>query len=521
MSRNPREYLRPAWRDDPDFVPWTPTTVAWEDATASRRASLTAAWTRGVLRYKLNPDQRVVYDAFRAWQADKKRGKYFGLDISRRWGKSYLMLIILLEEVIRGDKSKRWAYFTDTERMAGEITHPLLDQILADCPPELRPTWVSSKKRYIFPSNSKLEVFGLDDPNKGRGRHLDGAVLDEFAFMDQAEYIITSVIHPQMQGRRDAFVIAGTTPPVSPQHYWSAIMIHTLRAEGACENRTIFDNPGLTDAEIEKEIAVLGGDQSTACRRELFAEHVIEKTMAIIPEYVEVSDEIFGALPARPDWFGGYVSLDPGWKDASGVLFAIIDFAEQKLHIEDEICATQLTSAELAAHIAQKERDLWPAPTRWSRGREEAEPNPHRRWTDVDNRLIADLAQDHGISFSPTAKDNKDQQVVRVRNWIAEGRVLISERCEHLDRQLRTGVYKNQLRRDFARSDGEGHFDLIDALIYLCRNVEPYFRSNPKPPFLHGVNHGNTFVSLKERHGSQKETHRPRLSHRPGRFRSR
>lgn len=473
-----------------------------------------------MLRYKLNPDQRVVYDAFRAWQADPKRGKYFGLDISRRWGKSFLMLLILLEDAIRGPKGKRWAYFTDTERMAGEITHPLLDQILADCPPELRPTWVSSKKRYIFPGGKMLEVFGLDDPNKGRGRHLDGAVLDEFAFMDQAEYIVTSVVHPQMQGRRDAFVIAGTTPPVSPQHYWSATMIHMLRAEGACETRTIFDNPGLTDAEIEKEIAVLGGDQSTACRRELFAEHVIEKTMAIVPEYMDVCDQVFGPLPPRPQWFGAYVSLDPGWKDASGVLFARIDFSEQKLCIEDELCATQLTSADLAELIRDKERRLWPDATRWTRGKDEPQRNPHRRWTDVDNRLIADLAQDHGISFAPTAKDNKDQQVVRVRNWIAEGRVLISDRCEHLDRQLRTGVYKNQLRRDFARSDGQGHFDLIDALIYLCRNVETHFRANPGPPKHFGINHSTTFVSWKERPNgrSKEEGHQPRIRHRPRRF---
>ena len=503
-------------------MPWEPTTAPWEGASEKRRRALRTAWKSGRLRYKLNPDQRSLYDSIRAWREDPRRGKYFGLDISRRYGKSFVMLVILIEDRLRGAPAKRLAYFTDTERMAQEIVHPLIDQIFADCPPDLRPHWVSSRKRYDFGQKRYMEVFGLDDPNKARGRHLDGAVLDECGFMPDLEYIITSVIHPQMQGRKGAFVLAGTTPPISPMHYWSATMIHTLRAEGACEHRTIFNNPMLSDADIEAEIAVLGGVESTACRRELFSEHVIEKTMAIVPEYGDVCDEVFTELPERPQWFGSYVALDPGWKDATGVLFAYIDFDRQKLCIEDEICATQLKSSEIAERIKAKEAELWPTARRWSRGADEPSMNPHRRFTDVDARLIADLAHDHDIRFSPTQKDNKDQQVVRVRNWIAEGRIEISNRCEQLDRQLKTGVYKNQLRRDFAR-DGFGHFDLIDALIYLCRNVEPYFRTNPKPPMLHGVNHSTTFVSYQGRHNGrqQEKGHSRRLDHRPGRIRSR
>lgn len=512
--RSAFDRLAPDWRKDPAFVPWTSPVVPWESADAKRRKALRAAWKRGNLAYKLNPDQRSVYDAFRAWESDPRRGPYYGLDISRQWGKSFDMVLIGIEDCIRGQRTDRAAYWTSTERMAQEIVHPIVDTLLSDCPPDLRPKWIASKKKYRFPDGQELEVLGLDDPNRARGRYLDRGYLDEQAFMENLEYIVTSVIHPQMQTRNRPYVLMGTTPPLSPQHYWSSHLIHLLRAEGATERRTIYDNPMLSNEKIKATIDALGGETATAVRRELFAEHVIESSMAIVPEYLEVRDSVYIDLPDRPDWYAGFVSLDPGWKDASGVLFAYVDFDESELRIEDEIYATQLSSREIAEAVKKKEAELWPRPARWSRGKQEALPNPYRRWTDVDNRLVADLAMDHGLVFAPTAKDNKDQQVNRVRNWIATGRIKISKRCVQLDRQLQTGVYRNENRKDFARSEGFGHFDLIDALIYLARNVEPYLRYNPKPPALHGANPSRMFI-----HAETKKTRR--LEHRPGRLRNR
>jgi hypothetical protein len=105
------------------------------------------------------------------------------------------------------------------------------------------------------------------------------------------------------------------------------------------------------------------------------------------------------------------------------------------------------------------------------------------RWTDIEKRLIADLRSDHNISFWETLKDDLSQQVVRLREWIDQGRILISKDCPQLDAQLASAVYKNSTRKDLARSADKGHFDLVMALVYLVRNVDVYSQKPPNPPW--------------------------------------
>ena len=509
----------PEWRKDPAFTPWESPVVSWEESSQKRRGALRRAWTNGNLAYKLDPDQRAVYDAFREWQGRAGRGKIFVLDISRRYGKTALELVIALEDTIRGAGMDRQAYFTDTERMAREIVRPLVDALVVDCPPELRPSWRSAASKYEFPGGQSLEVFGIDNPDRGRGRFGDRFYVDEAGFVNNLEYIVTSVILPQMQGRKGAYCLMGSTPPVSPSHYWSAAMIPTMRSQDACVHRTIYDSPRYSTEDIESQIEAMGGIQSTAVRRELLAQHVVESSMAIVPEYSERWQDILVDEMEEPEWFNAYTSLDPGWKDGTGVLCGYVDFVRQKLCIQGELLIFRTNTNDFAQKLRHLEQSLWPRASRWDAAREESMRQPHRRWTDIDSRLVSDLAQDHGLLFSPTAKDNKEQQIVRLRDWVDSGRIEISKSgCPMLHQQLMSGVYRNALRRDFARS-GDGHFDLIDALIYLVRNVEPYMNRRPGPA--DQINHATQFQGgTYGRRNRTAETiaHKRKIYHNPGGF---
>lgn len=484
VERDPREYLVPNWRRAEGWKPWRPQQITWEDATPERRTALRAAWSAGNLRYKLNPDQDRVYEHFREWLKDPRRGLFYVLDIARRYGKTVLAVLIAIEDTIRGGVLERHAYWADTEKMARNIVVPVMNKLLLDCPPDLRPTWMRSAGRLTWPDGRVLEVCGLDDPDSARGRDLHAGVLDEAGFMTRLDYIINSVIDDQTQGHKGAYVLITSTPPDSSTHYFSTHCVPLARAEGAYQHRTIYDNPMLATEDIEARIARRGGISSVSVRREMLAEHLTDPESAVVPEYQEARRRCYTPPPQPPpQWRHCFVSMDPGWVDGTGILFAYWHYWEQRLVVEAEHFGFQMQSKHVADVVRGTERRLWSDAQHWNAMRGEAVNGVTARWTDIEKRLIADLRSDHDISFWETRKDNLAQQVVRLREWIDQGKILVSKDCPQLDAQLASAVYKNSRRSELAQSADKGHFDLVMALVYLVRNADAYTQKNPAPPW--------------------------------------
>ncbi len=480
---------------------WTSPVIPWDKCDAPRKAALREAWRRGELSYKLDPNQLQVYQAFRAWESNpKRRDKVFVFDISRRYGKSLIQLLICVENCIRRERS-RVPYASSTLVAVKEILLPLMEDMLIDCPPDLRPTYTKADASFRFKNRSRLLLVGCDvNPHRLRGTHLDFGAVDEAAFFGNLEEILVSVLFPQMQGRKGASLLCGSTPPTSPSHYWSETVVPQAMSNNAHVHRTIEDNPRLSKAEIEDEINLLGGREATACRRELFAEHVAEETLMIVPEYRREREHVWAQDPPLPQWCFTFVSMDPGWSDMTGVLFGYIDWNKQCLVLEDELCLPQANTNALAKSIRDKEEKLWKSRPYFSRSRGGVtKPNPIARITDVDHRLIQDLYQDHDLRFIPTAKDNLDQQIVSLRDAFQKHRILVNSTCPITDKHLSNGVWANDKRKNFSRSGDFGHFDMVAALVYLWRNVQPYLRRNPNPDMLWGKPTENMFVRGQKR----------------------
>lgn len=479
----------PAWRHDPNWRAWVPRSRPWEQCDERRRAALRKAWRSGDLSYKLDPEQRRIYRQFRRWLAGHDRGKRFCLDVARRWGKSTLAFLICVEERIRQRRTRRIAYWCDTHKMVSEIILlEVFPMIFEDCPPELRPEWFPSKNRIVWRSDHRnldmcraIELAGLDDPNRARGRSLAFGVVDEAGFIQRLAYVDKSIISKMTITVPDACVIYASTPPWTPAHYFTTDLVPKCQAAGAYHHGTVWDIPRLPTDQILKEIEVTGGIDHPATRRELFAEHVRDESLAVLPEAEEAIRSgrcVYSGT--EPDWRNCYVSMDPGWGDSTGILFAWIDFERDKLVIEQEWLRRQAPSSVVAEAIQDIEQTLWGGVFRWQK--DERRGNPHRRFTDTDRRLVADLRYDHGLHFSFTEKDNLQAQINRVRNWLLSGRIEIHPRCTVLLGQIRAAVYKDSSRKKFAWETKFGHYDLVSALVYLCRNVEPFFRRNPNMP---------------------------------------
>lgn len=460
---------------------WVSPVIPWEICDRQRKKALREAWSDGEISHQLTPSQQSTYDKLRAWEERPyaERGREFVLDSSRRWGKSELGCVWLIENCLR-NPGKRYLYIGPERKQIEDLTLPIMARILSECPPELRPHYHQSKRVYEFPNGARIELYGLDkNPNASRGGAIDGAFLDECGFFKRLMYLLKSVLKPQLMGRVWACLLLASTPPDTPAHPWSDKVVPQAIMRGAHDVRTIEDADQYTSEEIEHFIEEAGGRGDPDCQREYFAKHVADASRIVVPEYAAVAREIVCEVEP-PAWRDCYTVLDPGWHDLLGTLFGYWHFEQAKLVVEDEIAEVRMNSGRLAALVKAKERELW-GDLKCVRSDGRLDAQPYRRYSDRDPRLLSDLRVEHGLNFRLAEKDTPEQAVNQLRVAIEAKRILIHPRCVKLQAHLRAAIWKNELHKAFSWQGGPfGHFDLVAALIYLWRNVRR--NHNPAPP---------------------------------------
>jgi hypothetical protein len=183
--------------------------------------------------------------------------------------------------------------------------------------------------------------------------------------------------------------------------------------------------------------------------------------------------------------------MDLGLKDLTFILFAYFDFRRGKVVIEDELVINnpeELRTDKLAYAIYDKEQELWYDP---KNGYEAFEP--YLRISDVDHFVINDLYLQHGLQFVPTSKDDQDVMVNNLRMMISNEKVIINPRCKQLIFHLQNATWKDSKKKVMDRSPDAGHYDGVDALKYLVRNI--HFSRNPYPATYDLNLNTNSFIS--------------------------
>lgn len=399
------------------------------------------------------------------------------LDIARRWGKDALCLTMAIEDCLRANK-QRIPYGAQTDDVVKEILLPTADWILESCPAHLRPVWEPTKHALVFNHNqSRIVMCGLDyRPDRLRGPRMNRGYLSEAGFVRDLRYVVTSIFLPMMQGVKNPFFLMNSTPPVTPQHDWSSYFVPEAQRRGVHIHQTIFDTDRLSDVERAAFIAEAGGLESTTHRRENMAEHVIDETAAVVPEFQRMEATIVREHQ-RPSHFDPYVTMDIGFHDLTAVLFAYYDFANGLIVVEDEYVTQRTTSAEIVANLREREQALW-------------HRDAYQRFGDAPEIVLADMSNTHRYHVAPTPKDDKDAAVNALRLAVSEGKLIIHPRCEHLRNHLRHAVWNSQ-RKSYERSGDMGHFDCVDAAVYLVRNV---VRSRNPYPMLEGIGRDTHYI---------------------------
>jgi hypothetical protein len=432
---------------------------------AKRDAAKQQAWKRGLLRWKLDQTQQLVYDEIK----ETKSGSHY-FNKARRIGGSYLCCVLAIEECLKKPYAKV-KYAAPTAKAVRKIITPNIRKILEDAPDDCKPRWINLEQEFRFDNGSTLEVAGCDNQQfeNLRGTEADAIFLDEVGFMDELEYVLNDVLAPQVQDTGGRILMC-STPPRSPAHpSYKIAMAH--KAAGRYSFKTVWDNPRRTKEQHEAfflQQAESKGMQldefyaSTTFRREYMGEFISDSERSVIPEW-SAAVENYIVQPCNYNVKGRdrYSSLDIGFKDGMACVFAEYSPSSGRLYIIDEYLEYKKTTDETVAGLAIKEAMLW------------HENKPKLRFADNNSpQFISDVAQ-KGLVFTTVKKrpGSKEVMIAKLRDAIKTGYIRIAPKCKRLCMQLKTVIW-NAARTEYER-DEHGHGDLLDALIYLVWMVRP------------------------------------------------
>ena len=411
------------------------------------------AWKRGLLDWKLRPEQRL----FKA-EIDKPGKQLIVGNISRRWGKSYTLVLHSISQAIQKKQRIRYAaaFKTDLE----EFILPAFHQILEDCPDNLRPEYLSSKQEWRFPNGSVIKLVGLDKNKNGlRGNAINIIILDEAGFVSNLKYQYTTVIIPATAKQTNIKIIVISTPPESVEHYFVDLINKAqTQPNGYYLCLTIDDISDLTADERKRLLDEVGGEHSPTAQREFFCKIIVDATRAVAPSYSkDLHVQEFEHEHIKWQLFG-----DTGAKDKTVFLEAGYSHEIGKVLFKDELHFPQATPTSVIV-AAVKER--WPdRPT---------------LILDATLQLLVDYSS-LGLPAALPAKDDFGAGLLLLNNAFYNNKILIHPTCRLLTRTLEGGLLNKQ-RTDYERSDALGHCDAAAAAIYALRCVDRTTDLRPKP----------------------------------------
>jgi phage terminase large subunit len=442
-----------------------------ENIPIDKRRARALLWTKGILTWKLTEVQKELYHSFH-----NSTGKTIVWSCSRRLGKSYALCLLAIEKALQKPNSII-KYIAPTQKHVKMIITPIFRDILKDCPKELKPDFKTQDNVYRFPNGSEVQLAGTDSgrAEKLRGGSADICIVDEAAFVEDLEYIVQSVLIPTTTTTRGRIILS-STPPKAGNHPF-VDYIQRAEAKGQYVKKTIYDALGkshVTQDMINDLIEEYGSADSPEFRREYLCEIIRNEDSNVVPEFTDdLQKEIVKPWP-RPPHFDIYVAGDIGFKDLTVFLFAYYDFRQAKIVIEDELVMSgrKMTTEALANAIREKEASLF------SDKQSGEVKKPYLRVCDNNLIVINDLYVLHQLSFTPTAKDDSEAALNNMKIMLKQKKIVVNPRCETLLRHLKYATW-DKTGRKMARSQDNGHFDAVDALKYLVRNVQ--LNKNPYP----------------------------------------
>lgn len=462
-------------------------TIQKTNNNITKQQAIRELWSRANISWKLKPHQKQLYDLF--YNTDHKVQTWL---LARRSGKTYVLALLAIEACLKNPNTIV-KFLSPTRIQVQSNLRPLIRQILNDCPEEIKPEFKAKDYVYYFPNGSEIQLAGSESGNieKLRGGFSHIAIIDEAQDVTDLNDAVKSVLLPTTLTTKGKVLLAGTPPKNSDHDFIEFVEEAEMR--GSLVKKTIYENTMLTKEDIDDMKKELGGENSESFRREMLCQVIKDPTYSVIPEFTaELEKEIIKDWP-KPPFYESYESMDIGFKDLTVVLFAYYDFRADKVIIEDEIAVngTELQLPKLVKDIQTKEKTLW-----YNTLTNETIV-PKIRVSDINYIVTQEIARASNgeVNFTAAKKDDKEAAINKLRVLLQSKKIIINPRCEVLIRHLKNVRWdKSKNRSSFARSPDDGHYDGVDAAIYLIRHIN--YGINPYPwDFDSGLRREDIFVN--------------------------
>lgn len=430
-------------------------------------------WKAGVLDYRRrNTQMYVEQETERAKRLSRK--VYW--ETTRRLGKSSELLALFIEHCKRNPGWKA-GFFAPVKEGLKDYIEPIIDKTLADCPPEDRPVFNSSRFMLEF-SNGSCIIFRASNNKQHRarrGQEFNEVGIDEARDVDELDVLIESVLMPAMFSVEEGYLYISSTPADSRSHPLYRYR-QQAESEGWLIRVTIWQahalDPQVYTLQRIKEwqaecLKSVDGDD--VWKREYECEWVVNKSRAAVPEW---NQKYIGEVKRDPyyQFYKHYVAIDWGYRDFTAVGFGTYLFRPAQLAVEGELAfsGTEVRSDRIAEAIARHAEKLWGDD--WS---------AYMVSDSADPILINEINQHPGMSFNPVHKANTLEAMLnQFRVLVNSGRIIVSPKAVMTLHCLANGIWddkRQKLDQDvFAR-----HFDHLMQLVYMTRMVD--MDTNPIP----------------------------------------
>ncbi len=438
-------------------------------------------WRRGELTWVMHSGQKEMHNIYK----DAAPNSSLVWLVSRRFGKSYLLAVLALQEAIK-NKNAVIKIVTDTKVHAKSIFEPLFRDIFDkhSCPDDIKPEYLQSQYQYNFSNGSQIQLAGSDGGHyeRLRGQQSTAVFIDEAGFCDRLEDVVKSVLLPTLLHTGGKIVLA-STPPSDPDHEFFQF-IEKAEMEQLLTKKTIYENPLLSPEQIAVVIKEMGGVNNPKFQREYLCLPIREDNIVVFPEFDdELVKKVVREHP-KPSHYDTYVGMDLGYKDLTAVIFLYYDFKTDRIIVEDEIviAGKNLHIDKLAQDILQKEAKLWTNPYT------NEIHKPMKRVSDINYIVTQEINKysNYQVYFHPADKHDANTNINQLRMLLSNEKIIIHPRCENLIRHLKNCKWQNTNEKSkFARSPDDGHYDAVDALRYAIREIN--FNKNPYPKSAGGI----------------------------------
>lgn len=416
-----------------------------------------AAWLTGELDWLLHETQLKIDKA--VVSTEKSEVCVFS---SRQLGKSYWASVYAIRYCIKNPGSIV-RIMAPTLKQVSDIVNDNILPITRSAPPGLIKRR-KSEYRWDIGDESQLRLGSLERSNveMNRGGNAKLIILEEGGSVvsDDYEYAIRSVVGPQLL-RSGGKLIHITTPSLDPLHYIHRDIVPKCRLSGTLFTYTIFDNPQLTEEQIEKAKELCGGVETTAWKREYLAQIVRDEQTSICPH---VNKYHFKKVE-RPESVIPIVAGDwGGVRDMTVMLLMGYDFEKNKVQVyRERYWKSSTPSNVIIEGCREMEYEIFGAevPT---------------RWVDVPGQVQIDLNKFFNFQVMIPQKSDWTATVNSTQLLFSRNEIEIDESCEFLRVTLESGQF-NARRTDFDRTESLGHCDAFAALMYgqrMLPRMNPY-----------------------------------------------